>query len=72
MTCSLACDIKQRRKYSLYKIIDLFLHEESREIFQIQNDGVHLGMIYILCGFKGGKIKSVIHMNDGKGIPKAA
>lgn len=37
--CSLSCDIKQRKKkYSLYKIIDLFLYEESKEIFQVQND----------------------------------
>lgn len=43
MICSLACDVKQRQKYSLYKIIDLFLYEESKEIFQIQNDSVHLG-----------------------------
>lgn len=28
----------KEKKYSLYKIIDLFLYEESKEIFQVQND----------------------------------
>lgn len=71
MICSLACHIKERDKYFLYEIIDMFLHEESGEIFQIQNDCVHSGMIYILCGFTRGKIKSVTHMNDSKITPKA-
>lgn len=29
---------KEKKKYSLYKIIDLFLYEESKEIFQVQDD----------------------------------
>lgn len=29
---------KGKKKYSLYKIIDLFLYEESKEIFQVQDD----------------------------------
>lgn len=63
--------LSKGKNYSLYKIIDLALYEESRELFQIQNDCVHSGKIYILCGFKGGKTKSTTHMNDSKGTPKA-
>ena len=29
---------KKKKKNTLYKIIDLFLYEESKEIFQVQKD----------------------------------
>lgn len=47
MVYSLTHDIKQRKEYSLYKMIDLVLYEESGEIFQIRNDCVHFWRIDI-------------------------
>lgn len=52
MLFSLWYQAKEKKNYSLYKIIDLFIYEESREIFQIQNESVHLGMVYILMDLR--------------------
>lgn len=60
-----------KENYFLYKITDLFLYEESREIFQIQNGRFVFGEDVCVCGFKG-KTKSVTHRNDITVPPKAA
>lgn len=60
MICSLACDIKQRKK-KFPPRNNRFLYKEPKEIFQIQNDCMHFRMLYILHGFKGRKIKFVTH-----------
>lgn len=41
-----------KEKYFLYKITDLFLYEESREIFQIQNGCLCLGRMYVFVDLK--------------------